>query len=111
MPFSGWELPGSFDLLQRVLQSRHGAGGKREYIQVLQLLRDFTIAQVNQAIEKAFRYRCLNFEAIKMLLVSGDDDATEIVRLSGEHLERLPRIRIDNGDTRQYRMLLAGGAS
>jgi len=111
MPFSGWELPNGFALLRRVLESRHGPGGKREYIQVLQLLRDFKISEVQQALEKAFRYRCLNFEAIKMLVLSGRDHSIEVIRLSGERLERLPRIRIDDSDTTQYRMLLAGGVS
>jgi len=111
MPFSGWELPGGFGLLRRLLESRNGPAGTREYIQVLQLLRDFKISKVNQAIEKAFRCRCLNFEAIKMLVLSGRDSSIEVIRLSGERLERLPRIRIASSDPSQYRMLLAGGAS
>jgi transposase len=111
MPFSGWELPGSFDLLRRVLESRYGPGGRREYIQVLQLLRDFPIGRVGQAIEKAFRYHCVNFEAIKMLVLSSGDGSIEVVRLSAARLERLPRIRIDTSDTRQYQRLLVGGAS
>jgi hypothetical protein len=111
LPFSGWELPGSFDLLRRCLESRNGPAGAREYIQVLQLLRDFKISQVSQAIEKAFHYRCLNFEAIKMLVLSGRDRSVEVIRLSSERLESLPRIRINTSDTSQYRMLLMGGAS
>jgi len=111
MPFSGWELPSGFTLLRRVLESRHGPGGKREYIQVLQLLRDCKISEVHGAIEKAFRYRCLNFEAIKMLVLSGRDPSVEAIRLSGERLGRLPRIRIDDSDPTQYRRLLAGGVS
>jgi hypothetical protein len=110
LPFSSWELPGSFDLLRQVLESRHGPGGKREYIQVLQLLRDFKISRINQAIEQAFRYRCLSFEAIKMLVLSGRDASVNLVRLSGERLAKLPRIHIDNSDTDQYGYLLAGGA-
>jgi len=111
LPFSGWELPGSFELLHRVLESRNGISGKREYIQVLQLLRDFKISEVNQAIEKAFRYRCLNFEAIKMLVLSECDQSVEVIRLSDQQLASLPRINIDTSDTTQYRMLLAGGVS
>jgi transposase len=111
LPFSGWELPGTFDLLRRVLESRNGSAGKREYIQVLQLLRDFKIPEVNQAIEKAFRYRCLNVEAIKMLVLSGRDPSVEVIRLSDERLESLPCICINTSDTSQYQMLLAGGAS
>ncbi|MFC1783751.1 hypothetical protein ACFL02_09250, partial [Planctomycetota bacterium] len=68
-------------------------------------------SEVSQAIEKAFQYRCLNFEAIKMLLLSGRDRSIEVIRLSGERLESLPHIRINPSDTSQYRMLLTGGAS
>ena len=111
MPFSGWELPGGFALLRRLLESRNGPTGTREYIQVLQLLRDFTISQVSRALDQALRYRCLNFEAIKMLVLSGRDRDHQVVRLSGNRLSKLPRLHIDATDTRQYRRLLAGGVS
>jgi transposase len=111
LPFSGWELPGGFSLLRRLLESRNGPAGTREYIQVLQLLRDFKISEVSRALDQAFRYRCLNFEAIKMLVLSGRDSSIKFLRLSGERLERLPRICIASSDPSQYRMLLAGGVS
>jgi transposase len=111
LPFSGWELPGGFSLLRRLLESRNGPAGTREYIQVLQLLRDFKISDVSRALDQAFRYRCLNFEAIKMLVLSGRKSSIKFLRLSGERLERLPRLHIDTSDPTQYRRLLAGGVS
>ena len=109
--FSGWELPEGFALLRRLLESRNGPAGTREYIQVLQLLRDFKISEVSRALDQAFRYRCLNFEAIKMLVLSGRDSSVEMLRLSEQRLARLPRLHIDTSDPTQYRRLLAGGMS
>ena len=54
---------------------------------------------------------CLNFEAIKMLVLSGRESSIKFLRLSGERLERLPRLHIDTSDPTQYRRLLAGGVS
>ena len=34
----GWELPDEFGTLRRLLESRMGQLGKREYVQVLRLL-------------------------------------------------------------------------
>ena len=39
-PLQGWELPDEFGTLRRLLESRMGRRGKREYVQVLRLLGD-----------------------------------------------------------------------
>ena len=38
----GWELPEEFGMLRRLLESRMGRRGKREYVQVLRLLETFS---------------------------------------------------------------------
>ena len=108
LPFSSWELPGCFATLRRYLEARNGNPGKREYIKILQLLRDFGIPEVRRAIEKAFEYNSVNFESIKMLIMSGRDPSFEAVRLSDERLEALPRVNINSVDTSCYQALLAG---
>lgn len=109
-PFSDWELPACFDLLKRYLEGMSGNGGKREYIQVLQLLRDFSTTELKRAIETAFDYSCVRFEAIRMILMSGREPTIEAVRLSDQKLAALPAIRVASADTGCYAALLTGGA-
>ncbi len=109
-PFDAWELPSCFAQLKRYLETRSGNGGKREYIQVLQLLRDFSTGELKRAIEAAFDYSCVRFEAIRMLIMSGREPAMEAVRLSDQRLAALPAIRVHSANTACYAALLQGGA-
>ena len=108
LPFVSWELPGCFQTLRRYLQARSGNVGKREYVLILQLLRDFGVSEVKGAIERAFEYNCVNFESIKMLVLSGREPSFEAVRLSPERLECLPRVRIESPDCSCYQGLIFG---
>ena len=45
-PLQGWELPDEFGTLKRLLESRMGRRGKREYVQVLRLLEIFSQQEV-----------------------------------------------------------------
>ena len=38
-PLAGWALPGEFATLRRLLEARVGKPGKREFVQVLRVLR------------------------------------------------------------------------
>lgn len=109
LPFESWELPKCFDNLRRCLEARNGEGGKREYIQILQLLRDFSMAEVRRAIEKALEYRSVNFESVKMLIMSGRESGFEAVQLSKDKLAGLPKVHIGDVDVSRYQALLAGG--
>ena len=40
-PLAGWELPEEVSTLRRLLESRMGKRGKREYVQVLRLMENF----------------------------------------------------------------------
>ena len=107
-PFTGWVLPGCFDTLRRYLEARNGSAGTREYILILQLLRDFAIAEVRRAIEAAWRYGAVTFESINMLVMSGREPSVEAVRLSAERLMGLPKVHVAAADPSCYRTLLAG---
>ena len=95
--------------LRRYLEARSGNAGKREYVLILQLLRDFGVSEIKAAIRRAMEYNCVTFESIKMLVVSSREPSGETVRLSPEKLARLPRIHIDSADASCYRALLTGG--
>ena len=38
-PLAGWQLPDGFGVLRRLLEARLGKAGKREFVQVLRLLK------------------------------------------------------------------------
>jgi transposase len=111
LPFTSWELPGCFQTLRRGLEAKNGTAGKREYVLILQLLRDFPVGEVGRAIEKAFKYHCVTFESIKMLLRSCREPSFEAVRLSPEKMAGLPKVEVEGADISRYQALLAGGGS
>ena len=45
-PLVGWELPEEFGVLRRLLESRMGKRGKREFVQVLRLMENFRKEEV-----------------------------------------------------------------
>ena len=52
-PFAEWQLPASFDVLRRRLETQAGKQGKREYIRILRLLERFSLEQLARGIERA----------------------------------------------------------
>ncbi len=78
MPFTNWKLPECFETLPRYLEARNGNLGKREYILVLQLLRDYGMSEVRRAVERAFEYNSVNFESIRLLIMLGKIDPSRL---------------------------------
>jgi hypothetical protein len=110
-PFASWDLPACFNVLRQKLESRSGNAGKREYILILQLLRDFSLPDLRKAMEKALEHNCANYEAVKMILLSLREPAFEAIPLSSEKLMGLPRLHLETTDTSSYRTLMAGGGA
>ena len=54
-PRQGWDLPEEFATLRRLLESRMGPRGKREFVQVLRLLEGFKLEEVHAAVQDALR--------------------------------------------------------
>ena len=52
-PLQGWDLPDEFGTVRRLLESRIGRRGKREYVQVLRLLETFSMGEVHSAVRDA----------------------------------------------------------
>ena len=50
-----WDLPEEFATLRRVLESRTGRRGKREFVQVLRLFEHFSPGEVHAAVRDAHR--------------------------------------------------------
>ena len=64
-PLQDWVLPEVFDRLHRLLEVRMEHRGRKEYIQVVRLLENFSQAQVEQAIKRAMELGTVGFDAIK----------------------------------------------
>ena len=68
-PLQGWDLPEEFGTLRRLLESRMGRRGKREFVQVLRLLETFSGQEVHAAVKDALRLGALSFDAVKHLVM------------------------------------------
>ena len=68
-PLQAWDLPEEFGTLRRLLESRMGRRGKREFVQVLRLLETFSMEEVQAAIRDAVRLGALSFDAVKHLVL------------------------------------------
>ena len=69
-PLAGWELPEEFETLRRLLKSRMGRRGKREFVQVLRLMENFRREEVHKAVGDALDLGAVSFDSTKHLLLS-----------------------------------------
>ena len=68
-PLAGWELPEEFGVLRRLLESRMGSRGKREFVQVLRLMENFRKDEVHEGVRDALRLGAVSFDAVKHLVL------------------------------------------
>ena len=108
-PLAGWELPEEFETLRRLLESRMGRRGKREYVQVLRLMENFRKEEVHKAVRDALDLGAISFDAAKHLLLSRIENRP--ARLDLTLYPHLPRVRVTKTSPRDYMALLAGGRS
>ena len=108
-PLRGWGLPEEFGTLRRLLGSRMGRRGKREYVQVLRLLETFSQQEVHSAVRDAIRLGALSFDAVKHLVLCRLEGRTP--RLDLELNPHLPRVRVSTTSARDYMTLLSGRAA
>ncbi len=103
-PLVGWQLPQCFTTLRRLLESRLGKPGSREYIQVLRLLETFVLEQVTGAVEDALRLGTISFDAVKHLLLCRIERRPP--RLDMENWPHLPLARVRTTQAADYMVLL-----
>ena len=108
-PLQGWDLPEEFSTLRRLLESRMGRRGKREYVQVLRLLETFSQQEVHGAIKDVIRLGALSFDAVKHLLLCRMEGRPP--RLDLELYPYLPRVRVSTTSARDYMSLLSRRAA
>ena len=108
-PLQGWDLPEEFGTLRRVLESRMGRRGKREFVQVLRLLEIFSIGEVHSAIKDALRLGAISFDAVKHLVMCRLEGRPS--RLDLELYPYLPRVRVGTTFAGDYMSLLSRRAA
>ena len=108
-PLAGWELPEEFAVLRRVLESRLGKQGKREFVQVLRLMEDFRREEVHKAVRDALRLGAVSYDAVKHLVLCKIEGRPP--RLEMELYPYLPRANVAKTSSRDYMTLLAASRS
>jgi hypothetical protein len=108
-PLQGWDLPGEFATLHRLLEARMGKKGKREYVQVLRLLETFEMHHVHGAVREALNLGAIGYDAIKHLVLCRVERRPP--RLDLDIYPYLPRARVETTRPASYMSLVSGVAS
>jgi transposase len=108
-PLLGWELPEEFGILRRLLESRMGKRGKREFVQVLRLMENFRTEEVHSAVREALNLGAVSFDAVKHLVLCRIEG--RLPRLDMELYPYLPRAKVATTSTSDYMTLLAASRS
>jgi len=104
-PLQGWDLPDVFAALHRLLQTRMGKKGKREYVQVLRLLEEFDMVDVQGAVKQALALGAISYDAVKHLVLCRIDKRPP--RLDLEIYPYLPKARVETTDPAKYLSLMS----
>ncbi len=107
-PLQGWDLPGEFATLHRLLEARMGKRGKREYVQVLRLLETFEMDHVHGAVRHALDLGAIGYDAIKHLVLCRIERRPP--RLDLDIYPYLPRARVETTKPASYMSLVTGTA-
>jgi transposase len=105
----GWDLPGCFADMRRLMEARMKARGRREYIQVLRLLEVFQVPIVAAAIEDAIRLNVIGFDAVKQLAVAKVEKRAPALSL--EQYPFLPRADVRTTRAADYMALIDRSAA
>ena len=74
-------------MLRRLLESRMGRRGKREFVQVLRLVENFRKEEVYESVRDALRLGAISFDAVAVpLAAQGHRDKDSSQRLHGAHV-------------------------
>ena len=108
-PLQGWELPGEFATLRRLLVARMGKPGKREYVQVLRLLETFEMDHVHGAVRQALDLGAIGDDAVKHLVLCRIERRPP--RLDLDIYPCLPRASVETTQPASYMSLMSRAAS
>jgi hypothetical protein len=105
-PLEDWQLPVCFNTYRKCLET-HRDNGTKEYIQILLLLKKYSITQIAKAITKALNYRIYCYDAILQFLLTTEDYAFTTFSLAGR--EHLRSVAVNTTNVTAYSSLMQGG--
>ena len=108
-PLVGWDLPEEFGTLRRLLESRMGRRGKREFVAVLRLMETFSLDDVHGGVRDAIGLGALGYDAVKHLVLCGIEGRPP--RLDLALYPYLPRVSVSTTSATDYMTLLSPRAS
>ena len=108
-PLAGWQLPEEFATLRRLLETRMGKQGKREFVQVLRLMEVFRADEVAAAVGDAIARGAIGFDAVKHLVLCRIERRPP--RLDMTVYPYLPQAHVAMTSAKTYMGLLTGTAS
>ena len=103
-PFAAWELPPTFEVLRRRLETQAGKQGKREYIRILRLLERFSLEQLSIGIERALASNTTAYEGVRLYVECAATVPVELFSLDGRPL--LQQVKLPEPDIKLYSNLL-----
>ncbi len=106
-PLAGWELPGAFATLRRLLEARMGKKGKREFVQVLRLMETFALNDVDAGVRSALERGTIGFDAVKHLVLCRIERRPP--RLDMTVYPYLPKAHVAATSATDYMALLSPG--
>jgi hypothetical protein len=87
-PFEDWDLPSSFALIRRRLESSLGSSGRREFIKILRLLERHSVAELGRALERALKIGAMTVDSVLVLVQEGREVPCKFFSLDGRpHLQ------------------------
>ena len=101
-----WQLPVCFNTYRRLLET-YRDNGTKEFIQILLLLRKYSIMQITKAITKALNYRIYCYDAILQFLLTTEDYAFTTFSLAGR--DHLRSVAVHMTKVEDYGSLVSGG--
>jgi len=103
-PFADWQLPATFDVLRRRLETQAGKQGKREYIRILRLLERFSLEQLARGIERALASNTTAYEGVRLYVECATTVPVELFSLDGRPL--LQQVKLPEPNIQVYSTLL-----
>jgi transposase len=105
-PLEDWQLPRCFNTYRKLLET-HRDNGTKEFIQMLLLLRKYSIMQITKAITKALNCRVYCYDGILQFLLTTEDYAVTTFSLAGR--DHLRSVTVNKTDVASYGSLVSGG--
>lgn len=102
-PLEGWELPQEFATLRRLLEARKGNRGKREFVQTLRLLENFSLDEVHQVLKEALRLGAVGYDPVNHLLLCRIESRPPLLDL----YPHLPQVSVQTTRAGDYLTLLS----